>query len=164
MHAILTVLSGRDLWEKKNAALCFGNLCCDWSLTPSLVAFLVPMLFVSCNRLRSLTESRVHAMAQLDKRDVVCDNSAPGCCVCKCMTHYIIHFSLHNQTIVGSLSRNGMSTISGLVEIVLHSPDENSKIFATLALNNLACFMVCCQPIAFASWCTVLAQIVEISS
>jgi hypothetical protein len=27
---LASLLEEGDLWEKKNAALCFGNLCCDW--------------------------------------------------------------------------------------------------------------------------------------
>ena len=43
---------------------------------------------------------------------------------------------------MGSLSLSGgKSTICSLVDLVLHGPDENSKIFATLALNNLSCLL-----------------------
>jgi hypothetical protein len=50
---------------------------------------------------------------------------------------------------VGSLSLSGgKSTICSLVDLVLHGPDENSKIFATLALNNLSCLLQNAQTIA----------------
>ena len=30
LEKLAMLLVGGDAWEKKNAALCFGNLCCDW--------------------------------------------------------------------------------------------------------------------------------------
>ena len=56
--------------------------------------------------------------------------------------------SQHNQAEVGGLSLHGKSTICGLVDLVLHATDENSKIFATLALNNLSCLLQNAQTIA----------------
>ena len=33
LQTLASLLEEGDAWEKKNAALCFGNLCCDWSLS-----------------------------------------------------------------------------------------------------------------------------------
>jgi hypothetical protein len=30
LEKLAMLLVGGDAWEKKNSALCFGNLCCDW--------------------------------------------------------------------------------------------------------------------------------------
>jgi hypothetical protein len=30
LEKLAMLLVGGDAWEKKNAALCFGNLCCEW--------------------------------------------------------------------------------------------------------------------------------------
>jgi len=39
LHHLAQLLVEGDLWEKKNAALCFGNLCCDWSAASHLYGF-----------------------------------------------------------------------------------------------------------------------------
>ena len=48
-HLMILLFEG-DLYEKKNAALCFGNLCCDWYgplyQGKLLGAFLSSLLFI----------------------------------------------------------------------------------------------------------------------
>lgn len=47
-HLMMLLFEG-DLYEKKNAALCFGNLCCDWygpCTKESLALIFVLLLFI----------------------------------------------------------------------------------------------------------------------
>ncbi|EKX38243.1 hypothetical protein GUITHDRAFT_144358 [Guillardia theta CCMP2712] len=44
-----------------------------------------------------------------------------------------------NQVIIGTTTIGTRTIFSGLVRLVLHSKDETTKIFACLAINNLAC-------------------------